>query len=314
LQKALNALAEDAEMGSSVAQGLDEVVRSIEDDDERAILRSWMETMTRSALAADPGALSLKHLDSDESFGGPDHTFPQGYDQIVGVLAQGVGVWLNWPVREIRHGRKGVLVMGERGSVEGDAVIVSVPLGVLQAETIRFDPPLPQGQREAIGRLGMGVLDKVVLRFDTPAWPEETRIIGLLNRGPALSPGFWVQPGAPGIITGFIGGGQARALALQSDEAIVDAVMAPLRKAYGRGLGSPKGVRITRWAQDPWARGSYSHVVAGHTPVDRVMASRALGGRVYFAGEATVTDYPATVHGALLSGRRAAEEVMEIFD
>ncbi|MGY4649355.1 FAD-dependent oxidoreductase [Mycobacterium sp. URHB0021] len=58
------------------------------------------------------------------------------------------------------------------GAVEGGRVIVTVPLGVLKARTIDFDPPLPEAKRQAIERLGFGVLDKVVLAFGQPFWPN----------------------------------------------------------------------------------------------------------------------------------------------
>jgi lysine-specific histone demethylase 1 len=43
----------------------------------------------------------------------------------------------------------------------GDAVLVTVPLGVLKAGSIAFQPPLPQRKQEAIERMGFGTLNKV---------------------------------------------------------------------------------------------------------------------------------------------------------
>lgn len=40
--------------------------------------------------------------------------------------------------------------------------------------------------------------------------------------------------------------------------------------------------------------------------------ARAVDGRIFCAGEATERDYFATVHGAYLSGLRAAEEIAEL--
>lgn len=47
--------------------------------------------------------------------------------------------------------------------LEGDAVLVTVPLGVLKAGTIVFDPPLPPWKASAISKLGFGNLNKVPL-------------------------------------------------------------------------------------------------------------------------------------------------------
>ncbi|MEC9427505.1 MAG: FAD-dependent oxidoreductase, partial [Actinomycetota bacterium] len=69
--------------------------------------------------------------------------------------------------------------------------------------------------------------------------------------------------------------------------------------------------RITRWGQDPWARGSYSYLGPGASSATRRMLARPIDDRLFFAGEATDTEHPATVHGALASGQRAAVEVQE---
>ena len=42
-----------------------------------------------------------------------------------------------------------------------DAVLVTVPLGVLKKGTLKFDPPLPERKLGAIQRMGFGTLNKV---------------------------------------------------------------------------------------------------------------------------------------------------------
>ena len=81
----------------------------------------------------------------------------------------------------------------------------------------------------------------------------------------------------------------------------------------------PKESHVTRWRQDEYARGSYSYVAAGSSGNDydflAAAVSPARNGpmvprpRVFFAGEHTMRNYPATVHGALLSGLREAGKV-----
>jgi hypothetical protein len=67
---------------------------------------------------------------------------------------------------------------------------------------------------------------------------------------------------------------------------------------------------VTRWGQDPLTRGSYSAVtVGGRGPDDYEAMARPVGGRVFFAGEATTRKYPATMHGAFLTGLREAARV-----
>ena len=71
----------------------------------------------------------------------------------------------------------------------------------------------------------------------------------------------------------------------------------------------PSGFVVTRWGADPFARGSHSFHRVGSGVADRRALATPVDARLFFAGEATATDYPATVHGALRSGRRAAREV-----
>jgi monoamine oxidase len=57
-----------------------------------------------------------------------------------------------------------VLVTTADGSVFNvSKVILTVPLGVLQANSITFNPPLAKTKTAAINRLGMGVMDKLWL-------------------------------------------------------------------------------------------------------------------------------------------------------
>lgn len=105
----------------------------------------------------------------------------------------------------------------------------------------------------------------------------------------------------------FLGGALAAGAALATN---------PLRAQIGRrGVPDPTGFVITRWATDPFALGSYSYIGVGGSNDDRRDLAEPLGDaavdRVFFAGEATSAPYAATVHGAYLSGRRAADEVLD---
>ncbi|MBK9178045.1 MAG: FAD-dependent oxidoreductase [Acidimicrobiales bacterium] len=76
----------------------------------------------------------------------------------------------------------------------------------------------------------------------------------------------------------------------------------------------PTGWLVTRWAHDPFALGSYSFLAVGSTPEDRARLAEPVDATLFFAGEATSTDFPSTVHGALLAGQRAAEQVIDQAD
>ncbi len=74
----------------------------------------------------------------------------------------------------------------------------------------------------------------------------------------------------------------------------------------------PTAVLRTRWGEDPWARGAYSFLPVGASPADRRRLAVPVADRLFFAGEATSTRFAGTAHGAYLSGRRAAREVLDV--
>lgn len=81
-----------------------------------------------------------------------------------------------------------------------------------------------------------------------------------------------------------------------------------------RRVPEPLAMIRTSWSTDPWARGSYSYLPVGATPALRAALAQPINGRLFFAGEATSSKAPATVHGALASGQRAAQEVLDAAD
>jgi polyamine oxidase len=87
-----------------------------------------------------------------------------------------------------------------------------------------------------------------------------------------------------------------------------------LPRRTSAAVPDPTGVLITRWAQDPFAFGSYSYLAVGASNRDRARLAEPVAGRLFFAGEATSTDYAATVHGAYQSGQRAARAVRDHTD
>ena len=115
--------------------------------------------------------------------------------------------------------------------------------------------------------------------------------------------------GQPTLLT-FAAGPCAREVIDWADEDIADSVLAALREIYGRRVPEPTQINVTRWQRDPFALGSYAYMTVGSTTADHDALATPIDGVVHLAGEATWTDDPATVTAALLSGRRAAENIL----
>lgn len=258
--------------------------------------------------------LSTWWFDSDAGFRGEDALFPQGYDAIPTWLAAGLDVRTGQRVREIRHSGAGASVVAEGATFTGDRVIVTLPLGVLQAGTIRFDPELPADKTAAIDALGMGLLDKVCLRFPEVFWSQDH---DWHERVPPR-PGRWqawvslARPTGQPILMGFNAADFAARTERWSDRRIVRQAMRALRAMFGAGIPDPTEAQITRWGQDPFSLGAYSYYAVGSRPATRDRLAASVEDRLFFAGEATSRRYFGTVHGAYLSGLAAAGEIAAI--
>jgi monoamine oxidase len=80
---------------------------------------------------------------------------------------------------------------------------------------------------------------------------------------------------------------------------------------FGSAVPGPLGSQVSRWRQDPFSRGGYSFQAVGSSRKDRkALFGADWEGRLLFAGEAASRDHPATVHGALLTGREAAAALL----
>lgn len=87
--------------------------------------------------------------------------------------------------------------------------------------------------------------------------------------------------------------------------------MTVLRRHF-RDAPNPSSFIVTRWVADPFSRGSYSHLPPGCSGATYEQMAAAEGQRLFWAGEATIKEYPSTVHGAHLSGLRAADQVASV--
>ncbi|KAK9322161.1 flavin-containing amine oxidoreductase-domain containing protein [Lipomyces orientalis] len=228
-----------------------------------------------------------------------------------------------------QDGRKKFTVTMHSGErISADRVVCTVPLGVLKAGTISFQPELPETKRESIQNLGFGVLNKVVLVYDRCFWDPDKDIVGVArdNSGSADRKNqdsyrdvrgrfymFWNCTKVVGkhCLVALMAGHAAVDTSRHPDEVLIrDATYVLSRMYPSVAIPHPTETIITRWHQDPFSRGSYSYVGPNATGDDYdILAAPTCDDNLFFAGEATSRTHPATVHGAYLSGLRAAEEV-----
>lgn len=312
LEKAAAAAEEwdrDASLARAVAEALEDLDLSAAD---RQALDWALDFAVSLEYAAAPKDLSAWYWDDDEGLGGENLLLPEGYGKLLERVAADLDIRLGQPVTRVEHGAGGVSVSGPGGVFRADQAVVTLPLGVLKAGAVTFDPPLPEGHQQAIGRLGMGVLSKLWLRFDRVRWSERAHWLGAL--GPR--PGEWTafvnlapQTGQPLILAFNAGDFGRRAEEMDEGRAVADC-MASLRRILGPDLPDPVAWQRSSWARDPWARGSYSYRPPGASAKDHALLATPASPRLLLAGEHCHEQYPATVHGAWLSGLAAAERLL----
>jgi monoamine oxidase len=262
----------------------------------------------------------------------------EGYDAVMEFLAAqflaaGGELALESPVRRIEWRRGSVQVGGGTGSetVHAARALISVPLGVLQANTIDFSPRpadiLAQAERLAMGDVVRAVLlfrDRFWRYASAPSIPEGIRRklpdLSFLFTPAEVPPTWWTpNPGPTPMLTAWIGGTQAtelrRSIAESGDPlALPRRCLATLARIFGLSFAELQNLLVSchehDWSADPYSRGAYSYVPAGALDAPARLCV-PVEDTLYFAGEHTdVTGHWGTVHAAIGTGVRAAEQIL----
>jgi monoamine oxidase len=274
---------------------------------------AWKFSFLTLYTGTDPEFLSARHWNRDEIFlGGGHQLMLNGYQPIVEGLAQNIRIILNTKVHKIQYRNAGVKIETNNGSYQADAVIVTLPLGVLKKGEIEFAPSLPLAKTAAINSLDMALLNKIILKFPNIFWqPDDAELRYLTKSYPTFSRimnGYYYfkQP----ILICPIGGNAAREFEKMGIEEVNHEIMSLLRHWYGNDIPNPTASLATRWGHDPYSYGSYSSIPVGASGMDYDVLAEPVDHKIFFAGEATNRFFPGTVHGAYLSGTREAELII----
>jgi len=252
----------------------------------------------------------VNKIDSDCDYDYSDYRILDGYDSYYDRLADGLDIRLNCAVQEIDWADD-VKLRAENGvELEADAAVITLPLGVLQSDRVRFNPSLPQEKREALSGLKMGPVMKLVYLFDEPLL--DSSIGAIYARG---NPPMWWSPSlgrAEGatVWTGFVTGDYAREMLALGERGALQKGLDTLREEIGDPSLRFVKARWVNWPDDPFALGGYSVCLPGRYDAREKLAVGTPP--LYWAGEATAPHHlTAMVHGAYFTGRRAAREIME---
>jgi len=233
----------------------------------------------------------------------------RGYGALMAAYGAALPLAFNCVVTLIDHSGRQLRIETSQGTLTTDKAIITVPTNLIADQAIRFYPALPE-KVDAATNLPLGLADKVVLSLTEPeALPKEGNLRGATMRTEMGT--YHLRPFGQPCIEGFFGGRYAKTLEDAGDGAIAAASIDEIVSFLGSDFRCKlRPLKESRWAHDPFARGSYSHALPGHAGKRAVLAA-PVDGRLFFAGEATSPNFFTTAHGARDSGERAAKEVLE---
>jgi monoamine oxidase len=285
-------------------------------------------------------ALHRSDQAAEKTKGERQFRFAAGYDTVLRPFDRwlrhpGLSVHLQTTVRRIEWNERGVSISADSAMghyplrLRAKGALITLPLGVLQLQpphegAVEFKPAIASKLRAARA-LGMGAVLKVNLCFGERFWkrvPPFRRLRPPGNFGFLHVPGprpmtWWEGVGESGVLVGWMGAAIAKTLADHSCGAVHDFALQRLAALFSIPQSRLSDRLISAhfhdWNADPFCRGSYSYIPVGQIAAPRILAQPE-GRTLVFAGEATVSDgHHGTVHGALASGYRAAQELLERF-
>jgi monoamine oxidase len=282
-----------------------------------------LETAQHGPTLEDLGCLDLSNLlrlglaasgPNDENW-----LIRSGLGNFVATLANGVPLSLNTPVTAVTWGgNKGIQLATPAGTVQAQAVIVTIPTGVLAAGTPTFNPLLPSDYIDAIQGLPMNHIEKVFLRFKRNIFkgvPPHTMITQLADTRsvPVVRARVWGK----NVAMIFLGSNEdptthptTAELAQQGPQALIDFGLSVVAQAFPEATAQFVEGITSDWITGPYSQGAYSYAPAGNVPL-RQFLSTPLHKQIFFAGEAVALLSHSSVPGAYKSGQTAAQKVLK---
>jgi len=294
--------------------------------------------------AADPARVSERAL-ADGGSPGDDARERRigrmlaGYDAVPTWIARDIGnrIRLGSVVTAI-HWQPGAVHVDVRQpagdsvtALDARAVIITVPLGVLQASlgepgAITFDPSLDveSTKSEALRGIEMGVVTRLTLHVREPFWTSERFMrraksqdldqLAFLHSTDPDFPVWWTAyPMSAPTLVAWTGSTRARELASLDEEQTIDLAISALARQFALQRRVARRMVTAAWTHnwemDPYSRGAYSYLLVGGEGAPAKLA-RSVRRTLFFAGEASDAEgRTGTVHGAIATGRRAAKQV-----
>jgi monoamine oxidase len=229
-------------------------------------------------------------------------------------------VELNRQVKNINYsGQKTVLTDQTGKTWQADRVVITVPMSILRDGDISFTPALPSTKQDAFQNVGMGAGMKALFKFSQPFWEDLDGLVANVgsifgnNDVPEIYISSYGRGNIP-VITASINGFKAEQFS-QLGSGAAGTILANLDNIFATGNVASSsllqnGSYIMDWSKEPFIKGAYSFPKVGGSLIFRKELASPVGEQLFFAGEAThFKGHSGTVHGAIESGIRVAQEI-----
>ncbi|XP_037035290.1 spermine oxidase-like [Bradysia coprophila] len=239
---------------------------------------------------------------------------------------------INWTLNEV------VVGCADGSEYRADHVIVTVSLGFLKKHhRTLFTPQLPEKKINATEHTGYGTLGKFFLEFQEPFWPtdfdnwsaytflwkqeDKDKLIGTEREWVTEINSLIREDAQPNLLGGLIAGKHIKQFEEISDEQLIDDCVWLMQTFLGPTIPRPINMRRNRWLSNKYFFGTYSyasmdtetHNVTFGKDLAETLYSSSNKPAVLIAGEATEEVNSGYVHGAVASGWRAANEILDYY-
>jgi monoamine oxidase len=241
------------------------------------------------------------------------HLIDGGSPEVATRLASALGsrVRLSSPVRTIRQDDDCVDVLADGVKVHARRTVIATPPAV--ASKIDFDPALPPAHAHLLRRYLPGAVIKTIISYDEPFWRGD----GLT--GETVAPASPVpvtidqspRNGSPGVITSFAIGPKALQLAGLPAEERRTAWLDELSRRLGPKARKPSAYLETDWSAEPWSLGGMIGHLSPGALTSYGPTIREPAGNVYWAAAEWATTMHGLMEGAVRSGERTADAVLQ---
>ncbi len=292
-------------------------VRGDDDNARTALGEDFFKHPWGYTVASNMGVWSMAQNSKDysptdwwNSEGGGSHFCREGYGALVAHYGRDVPVKLGAWVNEIDWGGDGVKVITSAGTIKAKAAILTVSVGVLANNRIKFTPELPQKKLEAIDGIDMAVMNYIGLQFTDDVFGYGADVYVDQQQHDENGVGYMANMSDTNLVYSYVGGDQAKALENEKMDVAIAYSLDGMKSMLGNDIEKKfiKGYATTT-GKIPFWDGSYSTAKPGKQPM-RAVLRQTLAKKLFFSGEACSPDRWASVDGGLNAGKTSAKDAV----